>query len=310
MFRSILVPLDGFAFGEHALPMALSIARRAKASVKLVHVLQPFVDIVPELAAYQGPMETEYRQEKQKYLDGLVRHLREESDVPVTAALLEGEIVPSIHGAAEASDLVVMTTHGRGPLARFWLGSVADQLVRELNVPFLLMHPGKEPPDFKKDVAFRRMLLTLDGTPLSEQIVPPARELARLMRAECRLLRVLRTEVPADFGYQYRGGFVTTHAREMVTEMEAIQKRQEEEAQRYLLGVAERFRSVGVAAEAKIVLDESAPSAILHEATKAVDLVALATHGYGGMKRIWLGSVADKVIRGSAVPVLVQRPQT
>jgi len=309
MFRSILVPLDGFAFGEHALPMALSIARRAQAPLKLLNVLEPMSDVVPELVAYQGPLKAEYRQEKQKYLDGMVRRLREVSDVPVTAELLDGDVVPAILKAAEEVDLVVMTTHGRGPLARFWLGSVADQLVRELSAPLLLIHPAKEPPDFKEEPAFRRILLPLDGTELSEQIIPPARQLARLMHAEFRLLRVIRTAVPPDFGHR-DSGFVPPHAREMVAQMDAIRRRQEEEAQRYLLGVGERIRSIGLTTETKVVFDETPAAAILQEARRSVDLVAVATHGYGGLKRLWLGSVADKVIRGSAVPVLVQRPQT
>jgi nucleotide-binding universal stress UspA family protein len=309
MIRSILVPLDGFGFGEHALPMALSLARRARTPLRLVHVLQPFVEVVPELAAYQGPMETEYREEKQKYLDGVIRRLREVSDVKVTAELLDGAVVPTIRQASETADLVVMTTHGRGPLARFWLGSVADQLVRELNVPMLLMHPGKEPADFSREPTFRHILLPLDGTSLSEQIVIPAVKLAKLMDAQFRLMRVIRTELPADFGYQYRGGYVSTQAREMVAELEAIQKRQERDADNYLFRVSERIRATGVATESRVILDESPTEAILHEATKGIDMVALATHGFGGLKRIWLGSVADKVIRGSTVPVLVLRPK-
>ena len=55
------------------------------------------------------------------------------------AALLE-------HAAAKNVDLVVMSTHGRGPLSRFWLGSVADELVRRMPVPVLLVRPKEEAP--------------------------------------------------------------------------------------------------------------------------------------------------------------------
>jgi nucleotide-binding universal stress UspA family protein len=96
----------------------------------------------------------------------------------------------------------------------------------------------------------------------------------------------------------------------MVEEIEAIQKRQKEEAEGYLRGVADRIRGQGVAAAVKVVLDETPAAAILHEASTGIDLVALTTHGYAGLKRLWLGSVADKVIRSSSVPVLVQRPKT
>lgn len=309
MFRSILVPLDGHTFGEHALPMALSLARRANAPIKLVHVLQPFVEVVPEMVAYADTMEGEYRREKQEYLDGVVARLREVSEVPVTAELYEGEVVPTLHRVSEDADLMVMTTHGRGPLARFWLGSVADKLVRELRLPLLLLHPGKEAPVLTHEPTFRRILVPLDGTELSEQIVPPAREVARLMKAQTKLLRVVRTEVPPDFGYEFNRGYVPSQAGAMVAEMEAIHTTQVADAERYLKGVGTRLSSIGLGVETKVVFDETPAAAILHEATKDVDLVALATHGYGGLKRLWLGSVADKVIRGATVPILVQRPR-
>lgn len=315
MVRSIVVPLDGFAFGEYALPLALSLARRAETPVKLLHVLEPMKDVVADLMVYQGLLRLEYCRKKQDYLDGVIQRLRAVSDVPVTAELLEGDIVPTIRKAAENADLVVMTTRGRGPLARFWLGSVADQLVRELSVPLLLLHPSKEAPDFGKEPACRRILLPLDGTPLAEQIVPPAVELAKLMSAEMRLLRVIQSEVPAEFGFQDGGAFVTPEAHEIVAKIEENQKRQEHKAESYLRTLADRIHSMGVRAETRVVLGESPAAAILHEvhageAKGGIDLVALATHGYGGLKRVWLGSVADKVIRGSAVPVLVQRPRT
>jgi nucleotide-binding universal stress UspA family protein len=278
MFHSILVPRDGFAFGEHALPMAMSLARRANASVELLHVLEPLVGVVPELAAYQGPLEVEYRQAKHEYLDALLQRLPDGPDASVTVEMVDGEILPAIHKAAERADLVVMTTHGRGPLGRFWLGSVADQLIREVNRPLLLLHPSKEPPDFSREPLIRRILLPLDGSDLSEQIVWPARQLARLTHATTRLLCVIPTRERMD------------------------------EVRRYLFGVSERFHSIGLVVETKVVLDTNPATAILREATDDIDLIALATHGYGGLKRLWLGSVADKVIRGSSVPILVQRP--
>jgi nucleotide-binding universal stress UspA family protein len=310
MIRTILVPLDGFVFGEHALPMALAVARHARAPIKLLHVMQPFVEVVPELSAYQGPLLDEYKQEKQRYLDGVVRRVREVADVPVSSELIEGEIAPTIRDVVSdgKADLVVMTTHGRGPVARFWLGSVADEMVRELPVPLLLVHPGKEAPDFSKEPSLEHLLLTLDGTPLAEQIIPPAVDLAKAMNAEISLLRVIRTEVPADFGFEHHGYIMSEQAQRMVEELEAIQRRQMREAERYLEGVAEGIRARGVAVTTKVVLDETPATTIVKEA-KGADVVALETHGHGGLRRLWRGSVADKVLRKSPTAVLVQHPQ-
>jgi nucleotide-binding universal stress UspA family protein len=310
MFKTIIVPLDGYAFGEHALPLAVSIARRAEASIRLVHVMQPFVEMVPELTAYQGPIEAEYREEKDRYLKGMAERVREASGVPVSTILLEGEIPATLRETASdgKADLIVMTTHGRGPLARFWLGSVTDQMVRESPVPLLLVHPEREAPDLKADPVFTKMLLPLDGTPLAEQILPPATELARLMKASCTLLRVVHTDIPDTIATESRGAIVTQRVRMMVEQIETLQRNQQEAAAKYLDGVADRMRARGVPVEIKAILDEQPAAAILHELGKECDFVALETHGYSGLKRLWLGSVADKVIRGSHVPVLVQRP--
>lgn len=310
MFRSIVVPLDGFAFGEHALPVALGIARPARASLRLLHVMQPFVTVVPELSLYQGPVVAACRQEKQHYLDDLVRRLRDVADVPTTTELLEGEVVPTLRAATEGTaDLVVMTTHGRGPLTRFWLGSVADRMVRELTVPLLLVPPPRETAALDKIPALRRILLPLDGTPLAEHVVIPAVNLARTLNAEITLFRAVRTELPLDFQYRYSGAFIPAQLQEMAEQLRLVQQRQQEAAEAYLRSVADRIGANGVATRTKVVMDENPAPAILQEVEAGINLVALATHGYGGLKRLWLGSVADKVLRGSPVPVLIYRPQ-
>src|SRR4051812_23756145 len=81
MFQRILVPLDGSAFGEQALPPARPIARQSGASVRLVHVLNPISAVAPELMAYQTPLKEEYHREKLLYLNNLVKRIHEFSPV-------------------------------------------------------------------------------------------------------------------------------------------------------------------------------------------------------------------------------------
>src|SRR5262249_29599904 len=143
MYRSVLVPLDGSTLGEQALPLALSIARRAGATLHVVHVHSPLAEYYVEGAVVAiGPsLEAHLKESRRAYLDGVVRRLADVSPVTVTPVLLEGHVAESIRVCAKSMsvDLVVMTTHGRGPLGRFWLGSVADALVRELPMPLLLV---------------------------------------------------------------------------------------------------------------------------------------------------------------------------
>src|SRR5262249_37193676 len=144
MYRSVLVPLDGSTFGEHALPLALSIARRAGAGLHVVHVhAAPEAMYAPDgILILDDGLEDRLKQGKQAYLDGIVQRLARVSPVRVTPVLLEGEgVADSLRAAVTGTgaDLVVMTTHGRGALGRLWLGSVADELVRDLPTPLLLV---------------------------------------------------------------------------------------------------------------------------------------------------------------------------
>src|SRR4051794_18528227 len=122
-YRSLLVPLDGEPFGEHALPLALGIARRAGARVRVVHVHRPLESTFqPDGVYYDSRLDTYLRRRQQAYLDDLIRRLAKVTSVPVTPVFMEGrEVADSLCAAAGAgADLVVMATHGRGPLGRFW----------------------------------------------------------------------------------------------------------------------------------------------------------------------------------------------
>jgi nucleotide-binding universal stress UspA family protein len=304
MYRSLLVPLDGSPFGEQALPLALSIARHAKASVQLVHVHVPLATL------YAGPRgglenarEPLVRSQEQSYLEQIVKRLTAVASVPVTAALLDGT-VPDVlheHAATVEGGLIVMTTHGRGPLSRFWLGSVADNLIRRSALPVLLVHPQNEPPDLAEPPVLRHVLIPLDGSPLAEQILEPVVALGRLMNADYLLLRAL--EPLQLVGHDALGYGVVPDLGEPGPRVE--------EAQIYLDRVAERLREQGLTVRSRVLAGSLAASAILDEADgQAMNLIALATHGRHGLARLLLGSVADKVIRGASIPVLTFRPRS
>src|SRR5262249_5454182 len=168
MVRTVLVPLDGSAFGEHALPHALAVARRAGAALELTHVhitpLPVFLDPYPGM---ELPLDGNARKEAEDCLERMKRRLEPIAGVPVRTALVEGAIAEALrqHAVDVRADLVVMTTHGRGPFSRFWLGSVTDELLRHAPAPLLLVRPTHEPPDLAKDVAYRRTLVALHGSP-------------------------------------------------------------------------------------------------------------------------------------------------
>jgi nucleotide-binding universal stress UspA family protein len=306
MYRSLLVPLDGSPFGEQALPLALGIARQAAAALELAHVIAPLAPAYADTwPGYESTFNPALKRRGRAYLDAAVRRLQPETgaDVPVAGTLLEG-IVPealAAHVLASRTDLVVMTTHGRGPLARAWLGSVADALVRRLTVPVLLVRPDREAPV----PVPRHVLIPLDGSPLAEQAIEPAVGLGSLLGAEYTLFRVIPPLLPGNWapGYPTAAGY-----EGLLEQLERLHAQELTEAETYLERVAQGLRERGLHAVTRVAVHEQPAVAILEEAKAHPDgIVAVATHGRGGLPRLFLGSVADKVLRGSSTPVLLQR---
>ena len=87
----------------------------------------------------------------------------------------------------------MMTTHGHGPLSRFWLGSVADEMVRRATTPILLVRPHEKAIDLAAEPVLRHILIPLDGSALAEQVLGPAAALGSLLQCDdYTLLRVYR----------------------------------------------------------------------------------------------------------------------
>jgi nucleotide-binding universal stress UspA family protein len=290
MFRNILVPLDGSSFAEQALPWALSLARRAGAGLDLVrvHVLYALQEPACGWLPYDPAEEAECKRREQLYLDATARWLAAVSRLPVTPALVFGLGAEPILDRARRADLVVMTTHGRGPLGRFALGSVADEVVRRAGLPVLLLRPQNPAPGLLPEPAPENILVPLDGSPLAEQALGPALDVAHLTEGRCTLLRVVGPEDGEEGGRGPDGAG---------------------EAEVYLGSVAGRFREHGVPVRTRVV-EAPSPAEAIREQARALgsDLIVLATHGRGGLRRLLLGSVADKVLRGGTTPVLVCPP--
>jgi len=311
MTRTILVPLDGSPFSEHALPLAAQLARRAGARLHLLHVL-PFrsEDHADLLTSSAGPVLSAGLLRRQRaYLDGVAARLGDQA--ALTADLIEGEVAQTIRAAvsAVAADLVVMTTHGRGPLQRLWLGSVADALLRDLSVPLLLVRPTEDAPDWKGEPGIRHLLVPLDGSPLAEQVIEPAVQIGTLMQADYTLLRVVAPA--ASLISPIDGGTLGEMTGAWVALLNEATERHRQLAVDYLEKTAAPLRARRLAVQTRVVVDTSAATAILEAARPpGIDGVALATHGRHGLPRLVLGSVADKIIRAAALPVLVYRPMT
>lgn len=312
MYRTILVPLDGSSFGEAALPLALNIARRAEGVLELLYVHPPWESAYPEVVPhYLGALttvETEIKTRQKAYLDAMTERLLKLHPGKVACSIRDGVIAATIreHVLERKSDLVVMSTHGRGALGRAWLGSVADELVRSLSVPLLLVRPGTTVTELEREPLLQHLLLPLDGSPLAEQIIEPAAALGSLMNADYTLLQVVKQVRPSA-----GAGAVLLQGTEALLEAaEQVEAGLVDKAKKYLESVAQRMRQRSLSVHTRAVVGELPAMTILDAAAPStIELVAMATHGRRGLSRLFLGSVADKVLRGSTLPMLVYRPQ-
>jgi nucleotide-binding universal stress UspA family protein len=302
MYRSILVPLDGSPFAEHALPRALMIAQHSGATVHLVHVHVPSTQAyVLDIPPADDTLDRPSREYEREYLARLVQRITAKWQVPVTQALLDGSPVVTLHDHALkiAADLVVMTTHGHSPLTRLWLGSVADALVRQVSAPVLLVRPYEEASDFlqlDREQPFKRVLIPLDGSRLAEAALDHAVALAGGRDVEYTLIQaiepILITYLPLASGNDVdEQSFALWRA----------------EAREYLERMAQRLPTTRPV-RTQVIVAPPAGAILSYACQHGIDLIAMATHGRSGISRVLLGSVADKVVRGTHIPVLLHRP--
>lgn len=303
MLRSILVPLDGSVFGEHALPLAAAIARRSGATLHLAHVHEATLNA--GVIADRDVHDLLVRQTEENYLESVARRLGSRPGLTVQTVLLGGGKVAAQlcdYTEQQCIDLVVMSTHGRGALARLWLGGVADELAHELTRPILLVHPSETAPDLDRDAELKTIVVPLDGSELAEKALLPAVEMSQLFDAELALVRVNSpVTLPA---WIPEGSYVPGGADEAAQ----IERQEAEVARKYLERVAARLTAQQPRPRVRVdvVLGPRPADGILEEAQAThADLITLETHGRRGLARFFLGSVADGVVYGSSTPVLL-----
>jgi nucleotide-binding universal stress UspA family protein len=302
MFRKLLVPLDRSSLAEQAIGQAASLARESGASIDLVLVHEPF-----PFAGYADlPWENDTNVEH-KYLEAVAAELEAGAHVSATSTVLRGAPAETIIRRARdvGADLIVMTSHGRTGFSRTWLGSVADAVMRKSAVPVVILRPDRETTTHRAaERLVKRVLVPLDGSALAAAVIPAATDLARAAHASITLLRVVPI-VPIVMAYEPT---LPVTSQPVVAD-EAATQQLLDEATTGLESVARRLHEeTGLPIDARAVVAEHAAKTIVDEAeARDIGLIAMSTHGRGS-SRLLLGSIADKVLRSSRVPVLLYRP--
>jgi nucleotide-binding universal stress UspA family protein len=245
-------------------------------------------------------------QRDEQYVAGIAGALARNTTIATTHKVMRGNVVASITSRAReiGADLIVMTSHGRTGLSRSWLGSVADGVIRNSETPVLMLRPALAIPArvTPRDL-YQRILVPLDSSSAAQQVLEPASDLARCNGARMVLLRVVRP-VPliapdASLAFVYPTLIPDDRATALLVD-EA-----KRDLDRIARGVA---RHAQVEVEQHVVVSDHVAQAVLDFArASGTDMIAMCTHGRG-TSRLVIGSMADKVVRASGLPVLLYRP--
>lgn len=278
--RRVLVPLDGSVLAEAILPVAEALARGLGAELLLLRVVEGQRAREPGLEA---------ERDAQHYLEATCERLRGRGLRHLRPVLWHGEPGQAIANAAarEGAQLVAMGTHGRSGLERLRLGSVAGAVVQRAPVPVVLVRGVAG----WGTAGVGRVLVPVDGSLLSEAVLPVVAALAGPLDATVDLLHVVEPFVGDVEASAYVPPPVPVPDPET-----------------YLAGLAGPLERRGLRVTS-IVRTGPPPDvipAVLAET--GAGLVAMSTHGRTGLGRLLLGSVAERVLRTVPVPVLLWKP--
>jgi nucleotide-binding universal stress UspA family protein len=319
LFKRILVPLDGSPRAERALPIAARIAQASGGIVVLLRVVCFSMAFETYQAADPWTMQTindPDLAEARHYLDNITS-VSSLVDVHTETAVIVGQPAATILSVVDTYhiDMIVLCSHGYTGMKRWVLGSVAEKVVHHAPIPVLLLREGGPvlvgtPPHAEGPL---RALIPLDGSVRAKAaLVPAAQLIAALSAPGPGALHLMRVVVSAKA------------ARISPSEREAMMHK----AKQYLSATVEHIREGLVASPVadlklamtwSVTIDDDIASGIIRVAedgrdtedvgvSGSSDLIAMATHGYRGLQRWAMGSITERVLHATRLPLLIVRP--
>jgi nucleotide-binding universal stress UspA family protein len=287
MYRRILVPLDGSTLAEQAVPHAVMLSTRKQSEVLLIQVHE----VILSGRAAAVIAERKFHYESQVYLDRIARRIRER-EIQARSVVAVGTAHYEILNFAreQGVDLIVMSKRGQSGVTRWLVGGVVSRVLRSTEIPVLavpVVVGGS--PDWR-DHAYRRILVPLDGSSLAEGALSHAIAIIRKFRAELVLVQVRSTD-----------GAEERHSSD-------LEPRPQESAEEdYLERVAQSVEKQGVRALSVELVGRPENEIASYSESNQVDLIVMSAQGKSNLPYWLLGSVAERVVRGVNVPVLITR---
>jgi nucleotide-binding universal stress UspA family protein len=296
MIRRILVPLDGSDLAEAALPAAAALAKRLRATVGLVHVLERHAPRTvhgrPHLGASEPAASYLQRIAASRFPSSVVvrTHVHPEEVADVARSISEH----AERREEPGGDLIVMCTHGRGDLRQVLLGSLGQRVTALGSTPVILLRAGAAAAKFR----CRSLLLPLDRREGHSEALDTGAELAASFKAAVHLLLIVPTYGTLSGRWVATGRFLPGTTSRLLDLSAA-------EEQGFLQEQTEALQGRGLAVSAEVRRGDPARSICRAAGKLHLDLIVLSTHGRIGLGAVWEGSVANKVCRNCAAPVLL-----
>ncbi|NPA89921.1 MAG: universal stress protein [Chloroflexi bacterium] len=281
--KHVLVPLDGSPYSERVLPLAALIARTYDAKLTLVSVLRMGRGLIALPSTHQK-IEAG-RREREAYLKQVADRLRSEG-IQVEYTVGVGPVAETINSLAQelGVDLLIVRTHGRSGVSRWVLGSTATKILQLSVKPVLLVPLTADKR--AQEPRFRKILVPLDGSEFAERVLPYVRALDRSFRTEIILLHVPVVPEADLYG-------------PMADLVQELREQAVRQASEYLEAIVAILKEEGHNARALITGSEPAATILEVSEKENVDVVMMATHGRGGLDRVFMGSTAERLAQNA-----------
>lgn len=314
--KRILVPLDGSQLAERAIPIATRIARASLGSILFLRVVTTASEFGVYMSEPSALVQESMEEDLVEATDYLaqVRKRPDLAGIEIDVGIFTGGAALQILDAARTRhiELIVMCSHGETGIKRWIMGSVAQKVVRHCTVPVLVLRDGgTESARLHKNDQGLRTLVTLDGSDMAETVLEPAVHLTAKLsapsRGELHLLRVV--DLPHHYSSWRSGGRSDAE----------MQGQAMQQAEAYLRSTADRLQAklpadLPLTITTSAILESDIAGTIIKRAEHGEDglhaynLVAMATHGRSGVPRWAMGSVTERVLDGTKLPMLIVRP--
>jgi nucleotide-binding universal stress UspA family protein len=318
MFKRILVPLDGSPRAETAIPVAARLARASGGTILLAQVASiPLLYDSYGVASSIADMVNTEVQSAEDYLK-VMKESEGLAGMPVETSVLVGAPAQTLLSVATMykADLIVMTSQGKTGVKRWILGSVAQKIARHSTIPVLVLREnGMMTAGRGRDTTPVRALVTLDGSALARTALKPAVQLvAGLSSPVPGTLHLLRVVKPLSYDEKkVNTGYI-----------EHMQEQGLHKARIYMQSVVEHLRE-GVfgklnltitwsvasgddVADTIIKVAEFGDQTMSGSIPACCDLIVMATHGRTGLQHWVLGSITERVLSATRLPLLIVRP--